>query len=74
MIDSQNRLILRHMQELGPISSYDSFLLYGCTRLSARIFDLKEQGHDIKSRMIVKKNSEGKTVHYFEYFIEKQKN
>lgn len=38
------KLILRHMEEVGPITSWQAINLYHCTRLPARIADIKKQG------------------------------
>lgn len=46
---SQNQLILNHLRERGPITSIDAFRKYKITRLSGRIFDLRKQGHDIRT-------------------------
>jgi hypothetical protein len=50
-IKSQNDLILRHLQKHGSISSWEAIQTYGITRLSARIFDLKDLGHGILTIM-----------------------
>lgn len=38
-------LILNHIKTHGSITSKEAFELFGCTRLSARIFDLREKGN-----------------------------
>ena len=44
---SQNDMILDYMIQNHGITSYQAFLDCGCTRLSARIFDLRHAGHNI---------------------------
>lgn len=62
---SQNALILAHLQQGGSITSLDSLKMFGCLRLSARIKDLRDRGHNIQSKTITLPN--GKRVS--EYFI-----
>ena len=49
---NQNQKILNHLKEHKKITSYEAFKKYRITRLSARIHDLREQGHNITSEMI----------------------
>ncbi len=42
--ETQIKQIKRHLLKGGMISSFEAFSLYGITRLSARIFDLKSAG------------------------------
>ena len=39
--------VLKHLKEHGSITSLEAFNLYGATRLSAIIFNLKKKGYDI---------------------------
>jgi len=41
--------ILDHLTHRGPITAMDALNHYGCFRLAARIKDLRNEGHDIKS-------------------------
>jgi hypothetical protein len=45
---SQNERILDHLIEKRTINPLQALSLYGCFRLSARIFDLKERGVNIE--------------------------
>lgn len=68
--DSQNYMILKHLIEQGSISSYESFELYGITRLSARIHDLRHSfGVAVKATSITKKSAMGANVTYAVYTI-----
>ncbi|WP_041834633.1 helix-turn-helix domain-containing protein [Actinobacillus succinogenes] len=53
---------LRNGERLTQLLAYERF---GCTRLGARIYDLKQQGHDIQRRMVTV--ARGKRV--AEYFM-----
>lgn len=41
--------ILTHLKVKGSITSLEAFELYGATRLSAIIFELRKKGYDIKT-------------------------
>lgn len=47
MGNSQNDEILKHLQTHKGITAAESFSLYGITRLSARIYDLRDRGFKI---------------------------
>ena len=51
-IESQNKSILGVLMQGKTITPMDALELCGCFRLSARIYDLREQGHNIKSEMM----------------------
>ena len=63
---SQSYLILKHLIEKGSITSLDAFFDYRITRLSGRIFDLREMGIEIESEMISTKNN-GAYTRYAKY-------
>jgi len=43
--------VLQHLQEHGVITSIEAIQLYGATRLSSIIFDLRKQGYNIETIM-----------------------
>lgn len=49
---SQNDRILRYMRANGSITTMEAFLELGVTRLSGRIYELKENGYSICGRDI----------------------
>ncbi len=53
--------VLKHLQQIGPITTWDAILLYRATRLSGLIYQLREQGYNIVG--IKKKNKEGRGYH-----------
>ncbi|MEE1139423.1 MAG: helix-turn-helix domain-containing protein [Acutalibacteraceae bacterium] len=57
------------MLEEGGITSLDSFVELGETRLSARIFELKKKGVNISSKNISVKNRYGEKRNVKKYFI-----
>ncbi|HDL1290209.1 TPA: helix-turn-helix domain-containing protein, partial [Mannheimia haemolytica] len=52
--------MLAHLQNGGRITSLSALDDFGCLRLSARIKDLRDRGHDIQSVFITVPN--GKKV------------
>lgn len=40
---SQTQMVLQHLVEHGSITSYEAFELYGATRLSAIIYELRHR-------------------------------
>lgn len=47
---SQKQRVLDYMTEFGSITSLEAFRDLGVTRLSAVVFDLKAEGHDIDTK------------------------
>ena len=65
---SQCDKILDFMQKHGSITQMDA-VEFGCYRLSARIFDLRDAGYPITTTMRVSKNRDGHTMQYAVYRI-----
>lgn len=59
---SQNYKILNHLKTKGNITTLEAFREYGCTRLSGRIFELKEVGYNIISTLEDVKTRSGETT------------
>lgn len=49
---TQNYQVYNHLRKGRSITSLTAFSEFGILRLSARIYDLREQGHRIESRWI----------------------
>lgn len=49
---SQSQRILAYLRSGSHLTQLEAYGLFGCTRLAARIADLRSDGHDIRSRMI----------------------
>ena len=64
---SQNVAILNFLESGGSLSTLEALEKFQCFRLSARIKDLRESGHDIQTKMVRTKS--GKKV--AEYFLPK---
>lgn len=63
-------LILKHMKTHGSITSKEAFELFGCTRLSARIYDLRCNGIGIKTISRTEKNRYGVPTTFAIYKLE----
>ena len=66
---TQSEMVLDYMERFGSISSWQAFMDLGITRLSGRIFDLRQMGHDIISKSETKNNRWGKPVTYARYSL-----
>lgn len=49
MIETQSKLILDHMSNHDGITPWEAMTLYGCMRLSARIWELRKKGYIIET-------------------------
>lgn len=64
---TQNDRILAHMVSAGGITQQEANELYGCTRLSARIYDLKHLGHRIDRIWREAPNRYGEMTRFAQY-------
>ena len=64
---TQKEAVLYYMQDYGRITTISAFSDLGCTRLSARIKDLRDDGHNIVTNMITVKNRFGEECRVAEY-------
>ena len=71
MKETQCEMILRYMRTHGSITTFDAYEM-GCTRLSARISDLRKKGEAIRSSVEVGRNRFGKSVSYSRYSLIKE--
>jgi len=59
--------VLRYLQEHGSITSMDAIELFGATRLSAIIFNLRKRGHNIETVSVGGVDRYGHAVNYGKY-------
>ena len=71
ILESQDKMVLHYMAKHKSITSLEAFEELGITRLSARIFNLREAGHDIGMVWEETPNRFGKMVRYGRFFIKK---
>ena len=66
---SQVERVLAYIKEFGAITTLDAFRDLGITRLSARIYEIKELGYQVETERITSKNRFNETVHYLKYSL-----
>ena len=59
--------VLKYMRDFGSITSWEAFKELGVTRLSAVIFNLKRDGHEIASEKESTRNRYGDRVSFSRY-------
>lgn len=55
---SQNQQIREWLEDGNAITPIEALKCFGCFRLSARIYDLRQEGMDIKSEIISRNNKQ----------------
>ncbi len=66
---TQKSRILRHIQDYNSITSWDSYMEYGITRLSAIIFVLKKEGYEFTDEWISSKNRYNEKTQFKKYIL-----
>ena len=66
---NQEDMIYEHLKAYGSITSWEAIKEYGCTRLSAMIYNLRKQGYKIISETETATNRFGKKVNYSKYIL-----
>ena len=69
---NQEQKIIDYTERFGSITTLDAFRDLAITRLSARIFNIKNMGYKVTSIRETSKNRFGEDVNYSRYFIEKE--
>lgn len=70
---TQEERVLRHLKDFESITSWEAIMEYGITRISARIFTLRQKGYNIKSETINAKNRYDEHTHFTKYYIKEEK-
>lgn len=66
---TQKERILDHLKKYGSITTWDSFSLYGDTRLSDKIYQLKKDNYEFDEEWVTTKNRYGKPVSFKKYIL-----
>ena len=69
-LTTQRKQILEHLKKHGKITSMEAFELFGCTRLSGRIYHLKAEGYTILTERTSGKSRTGHKTEYATYYLE----
>lgn len=70
---TQTERVLAYIKDFGSITPYEAFRDLGLLRLSARIFDLKAQGYNIKTVLATSKNRYGEPIRFAVYTLGEEK-
>ena len=71
---TQKNIIEKRLKCKGSVTSWQAFIWYGITRLSAIIYCLRREGMDITTETITKRNRYGNTCTFAKYTLAKQRN
>lgn len=66
---SQRQMVLDHMRTHGTITSIEAIELYGATRLSGLIYNLKKDGYNIHTELLKGSTRYGESCQYAQYSI-----
>lgn len=66
---NQKQRVLRHLKEVGPLTSLDAMKEYGIMRLTSRICELKDEGHKIRSEFVSSTNRYNEPVSFSKYTL-----
>ena len=67
---SKTEKVRKHLRQVGQISSWDAFMKFRATRLSATIYCLRKQGWVITNEKKQYKDEDGITIRYDLYILE----
>ena len=71
----KTKLILKHLEEIGDITSWEAIKEYGATRLSAIIWTLRHKyGLDIKEEWVNIPDRYGQDCQFKRYILNKEAN
>ncbi len=68
----QKERVLDYLERYGTITSFEAFRDLGVTRLSAIIYRLRDDGHQIKTKDEFATNRFGERTHYARYEIKRE--
>lgn len=70
---TQRMIVYKHLKRHGSITSWEAIKEYGITRLSAVIFDLRNNGIDITDKWFVFTNRFGEQSRFKMYLYRRRK-
>lgn len=68
---TQTSQLTEYLLAGNSITSMEAFEKFGCTRLSARIFDMREKGINVVTEIVDGRNRYGSHCQYAKYYIKK---
>ena len=67
---TQCERLLEHLKLGLPLTANKALYGYSCSRLAARMLDLRQMGHQIEKRMVEVPTRDGRRARVAEYFLE----
>lgn len=71
---SKTQKVIEHLLKKGSITSWDAIKLYGATRLSAIIFNLRDRGYMIDSVYLDDVDRNGNPSRFVNYILKETPN
>ena len=69
---TQSERVLKYLEDGKKLTCLNAFEELGITQVAARIFELKEKGHDIKTNRRKVTNSYNEICSVAEYYMERK--
>ena len=69
-IETKTTKVKEHLEKQGSITTWDAIKLYGATRLSAIIFNLRKRGYNIKDNWQEDIDKNGNKTRYVKYELD----
>lgn len=66
---TQMETVLKHLQENGGLTPMVAFRKYGITRLGGIVYFLRQDGYDIKTKIVEVKDRHGHKCRVAEYTL-----
>lgn len=67
--ETQKDKVLRYLKKYGSITTWESFMEHGDTRLSDKIYRLKKEGYEFDEEWVTRKNRDGYPVTFKKYIL-----
>ena len=65
----QTKMVLRHLREHGSITSREALRAYGCDRLAARVWEVRQAGYRVEKTMEAQQDG----AHFARYFLARKR-
>lgn len=66
---SQKQRVINHLEKHGSITTWDAFIKYGITRISAIIFNLKKDGYKFQEEWITRNSKRNGKTQFKKYIL-----
>lgn len=69
-MNTKTNRVKKHLEKQGSITTWQAFQLYGATRLSAIIYNLRKRGYKINNNWKEEIDRNGEKTRYVEYKLD----